>query len=112
MMTSNVDRMVEAALARAGSETLVKRLRCEADGAEFSSRYAYLVGEAADRIEQLEKENDRLRAGKEKLREGLRATGDQLAAEKAQADELLRLVNDDGGDREAVRAAYRKARRA
>lgn len=34
----------------------------------------------------------------------------ELAAEKALADELLRLVNDDGGDREAVRAAYRKAR--
>ena len=36
------------------SDDLVKRLRYEADGAEFSNRYADLVGEAADRIEALE----------------------------------------------------------
>ena len=35
------------------SDDLVKRLRYEADGAEFSNRYADLVGEAADRIEAL-----------------------------------------------------------
>lgn len=95
MMTSNVDRMEAAALARAGSEDLVKRLRCEADGAEFSSRYADLVGEAAYRIEQLERE---------------------FTAEKAMADQAAELISGNSVGSEwkrgcqAFLAAYRKAR--
>jgi hypothetical protein len=37
-----------------GMSDIVKRLRYEADGAEFSNRYADIVGESADYIEKLE----------------------------------------------------------
>lgn len=66
---------------------LVERLRYEQEGAEFSNRYADLVGEAADAIERLERE---------------------LAAEKALADRLYEAHT--WGHWADSRAAYRKAR--
>lgn len=101
---------------------LVKRLRDEADGAEFSNRYADLVGEAADRIEQLERElantseahmlelEWRLKLGRDV--QALRA---ELAAERALADWLAKSAdNVEYMERphsldDALRA-YRKAR--
>lgn len=95
MMTSNVDRMEAAALARAGSETLVMRLRnpklINIAGPVVTVEVGSLLDdalEAADHIEQLERElAEYMDAAEGHLVERMRQL-DQLTAEKALADRL------------------------